>query len=139
MAIEREAKYAKRRTSNVKSKWRLVAPEIRSIGAIDLALQAENVLEKVLWLSLAIIGVAWAVYFIGLIIIDENPIVTTIEDVQLTEIEKPAITICPQGTTKFAIADRLGNFLSSENQYMPPEILNWYRKMTLCSTRSIQD
>ena len=59
-----------------KSQWERVLPEIRSVSTIDLAFKAENVLEKLIWLILGMLGIVWASYFVGLIIEDENPIVT---------------------------------------------------------------
>ena len=47
------------------------------------------------------------------------------------ETEKPAITICPHGSTKFTVAERLGNFLSTKAD-IPNEIFKWQHLMVLC-------
>ena len=113
-----------------KSQWERVLPEIRSVSTIDLAFKAENVLEKLIWLILGMLGIVWASYFVGLIIEDENPIVTVEKDVKLTEIKKPAITVCSKGSNKFGVVDRLGNHLDANNL---PEIFSaWFTKMMVC-------
>ena len=82
---------------------------------------------------MGIIGVIWAIYFTALVIKDENPIIKTIQDKALTDTEKPAITICPHGSTKFTVAERLGNFLETKND-MPIEISKWQDMMMLCGS-----
>ena len=89
-----------------KSQLQTILPEVRSVATIDLACKAENVIEKLIWLSLGILGIVWAAYFVALIVEDENPVVKVELDVPLTEIRKPAITICSKGSTKFGIVER---------------------------------
>ena len=81
----------------MKSRLQKVSSEVRSIGTIDLACKAENFLGKLFWSSLLVLGVAWAVYFVGMLFDEENPIMTTIEETELEEVTKPAITFCPKG------------------------------------------
>ena len=38
--------------------------ELRNITTIDLTYKAANLLEKILWAFIGIIGTVWAVYFI---------------------------------------------------------------------------
>ena len=97
--------------------WSLIWQELKSITTIDLTSKAANFLEKLFWVVMGIIGVIWAIYFTALVIKDENPIIKTIQDKTLTDTEKPAITICPHGSTKFTVAERLGNFLETKNGF----------------------
>ena len=113
--------------------WPLIKQELKSITTVDFTCKALNFLEKILWIALATIGIFWAIYFISLVIKDENPIVKTIMDKPLTETEKPAITICSPGSTRFAIAERLGNFLSTK-EALPKKIEEWQNMMLMCST-----
>ena len=39
-------------------------------------------------------------------------------DVQLSDLHYPAMTICSQGTTKYAIAERLGNYLDGNSNFL---------------------
>ena len=113
-----------------KSQIQQILPEVKSVTTIDLACKAENVIEKLIWLSLGILGIIWAAYFVALIIQDENPVVKVELDVPLTEIRKPAITICNKGSTKYGIVERLGNHLDSKD--LPGKVSTWYAKMILC-------
>ena len=113
--------------------WTLILQELKSITTIDLTSKAANYLEKLFWVVMGIFGVIWAIYFTALVIKDENPIIKTIQDKALTDTEKPAITICPHGSTKFTVAERLGNFLSTKND-MPIEILKWQHMMMMCGS-----
>lgn len=111
--------------------WSSINQELKSITTIDFTCKALNIVEKLLWISLATIGILWAAHFLPLIVKDENPIVKTIMDKPLTLTEKPAITICPQGSTKFAIVERLGNFLSTKEE-MPENIIEWQNMLAMC-------
>ena len=112
--------------------WRKILPEVKSVATIDLACKAENIVEKIFWIVFGILGVAWGTYFVGLIIQDDNPRVTINEDVRLTQIDKPAITVCQKGSTKFGIVERLGNLVSKEK--IPDVIMDWQMRMILCGT-----
>ena len=124
--------------NRIRSKRYAIESEFKSVTTIDLACKAEKWIGKLFWLSLLLIGIAWAVYFIGLVFFEENPVVvTSLDDVKLTDLKKPAITMCFKGTTKFAIAERLGNFLQPHNQsdeILPENILAWTRMLKLCAT-----
>lgn len=117
-----------------KLKWSKVTPELKGVATIDLACKAESFVGKMFWSSLGVIGIAWAFYFVRLIVTDENPIVTSIAAADLTEIEKPAMTMCYKGATKMAFAERLGNFLSPKNDHLPEEILKWKGLMMMCGS-----
>ena len=121
-----------------KRNWSLIVLEFKAITTVDLTSKAVNYVEKLLWIALGMIGIIWAIYFMALVIKDENPIVKTIQDKSLMETEKPAITICPHGSTKFTVAERLGNFISTK-EYIPNEILEWQHMMMLCGSIFSED
>ena len=113
--------------------WSLIVQELKAISTVDLTSKAANYMEKLFWGTLGIIGIIWAIYFTAIVIKDENPIIKTIQDRALTETEKPAITICPHGSTKFTVAERLGNFLAVKAD-IPNEIVKWQHMMMLCGS-----
>ena len=90
--------------------------ELKNIRTIELAYQKNLFIEKILWAVLGIIGVAWAFYFVpsNLEVWKNNPSIVSKGNVDLSEIDYPAITIAPSGITKFAIVERLGNYLKPE-------------------------
>ena len=83
------------------------------IGTLDLACKARNFVEKFIWVAIGVLGTVWAFYFIGKEILNwsTNPTIITQGNVELSDIEYPSITICPPGSTKFAMAERLGNYV----------------------------
>ena len=52
--------------SKMKIFFREVLVELRNITTIDLACKTSNLLEKILWSLIGIIGTIWAVYFVTL-------------------------------------------------------------------------
>ena len=105
--------------------------ELRGIKSFDLLFKAANVFEKLFWGIVFILGMAWATYFLSseLESWQEIPSIIRYQQLKLSEIQSPAITFCPHGSTKFAIAERLGNYLNSESS-LPDQLLE-VRKMML--------
>ena len=89
--------------------------ELRNITTIDLAFQAKNILEKTLWAIIGIIGTVWVFYFVGIQfkLWEQHPSLVTKIDYELADVSYPAITVCSKGSTKYAIAERLGNYIDS--------------------------
>ena len=79
-----------------------------------MALQASNIVEIFLWISLGILGITWILYIMNVMIKDENPLIAIRGDIDLSEVEYPAITICSEQTTKYAFAERLGNYIDPD-------------------------
>ena len=50
---------------------------MRTIVTIDLTFKAGNIIEKLFWASLAVLGTIWAIYFVTLVFEDKNPIIVT--------------------------------------------------------------
>ena len=92
--------------------------QIKGIVSINYACKAASIPEKILWVTMFVIGILYAIYFIIVLIIDGNtPIISKI-NVKLSDLYYPAMTICPQGTTKYAIAERLGNYLDGNSDFL---------------------
>ena len=79
-----------------------------------MTIKATSWMERIVWASLGILGMAWIIFFIQRIVVDENPIISKREKMDLSEVDYPAITICSEQTTKYAFAERLGNYLNPE-------------------------
>ena len=73
---------------------RKIADEIESIGSIELAVKATNILEKFLWVAFFIVGVGWLGYFMTGVIEDTNPKTSIRESLEISDLEYPAITLC---------------------------------------------
>ena len=68
----------------------------------------------------------WIVYFINLILADENPLIGRWVNMDLSEVDYPAITICSEQTTKYAFAEQLGNYLDPNK--VLPNAINKFQK-----------
>ena len=96
--------------------------ELRNITTIDLAYNAITIFEKALWGLIGVLGSMWAVYFISMQLRQEHASILLPGDIKSTELKYPAITICPKIATKYAIAERLGNFI--DPMKVPEELLS---------------
>ena len=85
-----------------------------------MAFQARNIVEVFLWISLGIVGIAWIMYIMNMVVKDENPLTAIRGDIDLSKVEYPAITICSEQTTKYAFAERLGNYIDPELELPDP-------------------
>ena len=100
-----------------------ILEELRTIGTVDLACKATNILEKALWIAILMTGTLWAVYFISLSLIDlqKDHTIVSKGSVRLNELNYPAITVCSEVSPKYAIAEQLGNFFDTE-KVLPEEL-----------------
>ena len=53
-------------------------------------------------------------------------------DSETTDLKYPAVTICPKISTKYAIAERLGNYIDPWN--LPKGLLELQQELFLCAT-----
>ena len=108
----------------LKNRYHQLEDELKNIGSIDLACKATNFLEKFLWISFGLVGIAWFVFFMIGVIEDNNPLTSIREDLKLKDVNYPAITICSDSTTKYALAERLGNYIDP-NSDLPDNLKLW--------------
>ena len=98
------------------NKWRNIPGIFRGILFIDLTFKATNIVEKLVWLTIGLVGILWAGVFITNLIIQRNTFTVRSSDKKLTDIKYPAMTICSKASTKFAIAERMGNYLNGNSE-----------------------
>ena len=110
--------------------------ELKGIKSLDLVANAANVLEKLAWGAVFIPGILWAAYFL----LNQfkswqvNPSIISNINKKLSDIPNPAITFCSQSSTKFAIAEQLGNYLNP-SQNLSDEFLEIRNVFTKYSTK----
>ena len=94
-----------------------IVNELKQIQTVGSAFRAENILEKIFWALIGILGIAWAFYFLPLQynLWTNNPAMISLKNVPLSELDYPSLTLFPNGITKYAIAGRLGNYLNPDN------------------------
>ena len=71
----------------------------------------------------------WIIYFIKYNIEDDNPLVERGLNIDLSDVDYPAITICSEQTTKYALAERLANYLDPQKSL--PDLLIKLKKKFL--------
>ena len=106
------------------SQSKMFTNELKGIKSFALVLKATNVLEIIFWGTIFIGGMIWAwiLLFSEVQSWQGNPSVISNKHVKLSDIPIPAITFCSQSSTKFAIAERLGNYLSPDKN-LPDELI----------------
>ena len=111
--------------STISTHWKkLFTNELKGIKSFGLVLKATNVLEIIFWSTIFIGGMIWAWIFLFSEVQSwqGNPSVVSNKNVKLSDIPIPAITFCSQSSTKFAIAERLGNYLNPDKK-LPDELI----------------
>ena len=80
-----------------------------SIGCSKFFFDSNNIVERISWLSMGILGIIG----MSFVIVHQvrswslNSILSNTEWVDLMDVDFPAITFCHQGNTRMAIAERL--------------------------------
>ena len=115
------------------AKFKEWVDELKNIRTVELTLATKNFLERIFWVLLGITGIAWAFYFLpsNFEIWMKNPTIITKANVDISQIKHPAITVTVPGSTKYAIAERLGNYVKPEN--MPIELKELRSLMFSCA------
>ena len=101
----------------------LLIDQMKAILSIKLISSSKSVLEKLFWISIAFGGTIYITYIVTNQISywGENPVLKTTDIISLSRLELPAITFCHKGIQKFALAERLGNYIDC-NKTIPTEI-----------------
>ena len=91
-----------------------LSKELKNVRTIELVCKNSFFLERLFWAILGVLGIAWAFYFVphNFQVWNNNPSIKMQGDLDLSQIRYPSISITPSGTTKYAIAERVGNFLN---------------------------
>ena len=120
-----------------KSKFQNFVNELRSIKSIDLTYGGSNIIEKIWWSSMGIIGTIWAFYFVSFLILDwgKNPTFKQKGNFYLSNLKYPAMTLCSETSTKYAIVEQMGNYMDPEN--LPKEAISLLRKYKSCANKNI--
>ena len=88
----------------------------REFTTFDLTYKTSSVLEKLLWITLGILGVIWVINVVSnqLQVFVEGPSIISKGNAELNKISNPAITICYDGSSKYDVAEQIGNHLDPQ-------------------------
>ena len=88
------------------------------IGSIQFAIEANNAFEQIFWISFTLLGTGFICYLLNIQVSSWNNFIKSKDSIPLSEIDFPALTFCSRGTTKYAIAERLGNLLPENKKLL---------------------
>ena len=105
-----------------------VKDELWNFRFLQLAKFTSYNVEKVFWIILALSGVFWFVYCMTstFMVWNNNKTVVSKADLQLSDINYPALSFCSKSATKYGIAERLGNYLDPKKN-QKSEHLQWIK------------
>ena len=109
--------------------------EILGFRTIGLMKSATLIIEKLFWLLITMAGTMWFLFFVAFQINlwNTHNTVATKAQLELSDIDYPAVTFCSHVANKQGIAERFGNYLNP-NAKLKDENLAWFRKQALnCS------
>ena len=92
--------------------------------SIRFVAKTANVIEKLLWISISIVGTAYIGYtmFTQIKNWNEFPVLQTKGTLDLSNMTFPALTFCPKTVPQFGIVEGLGNYLDLD-KFVPPEAI----------------
>ena len=98
--------------------------QLGDFTSIRFVAKTANVIEKLLWISIAIVGTVYIGYtmFSQIQYWNEFPVLQTKGTLDLSNMTFPAITFCPKTVPQFGIVEGLGNYLDL-NKFVPPEAI----------------
>ena len=123
-----------------------LANQIKSFTSIDFVSKTSNVIEKLLWIAIAICGTIWiwSTFASQMESWNEHPVMKNKETLELSEMTSPAISFCPKAISEFAVFEGLGNQLDLDNKPLPSEVLSirnevvkmyWRNRMNMTGIR----
>ena len=108
--------------------------ELKNVRTIELISTTKNIAAKLLWATLGITGIFWAFYFVpnDYNVWKNNPSIISRASTNLSQIKYPAISIATPGSTKYAIAERLANYIKPNS--LPGKLKKIRSLLLKCST-----
>ena len=96
----------------------------REFTFFDLTYKTSSILEKLLWITLGVLGVIWVINVISnlILVFEEGPSIISKGNTELSKIINPAITICYDGSPKYDVAEQLGNYLDPQLE-LPKQLI----------------
>ena len=106
--------------------------EFYDVRTVDLIGKSKKMAERLFWFLIATSGTMWFFIFMSFQfgIWNRNSIQITKADVNLSDLNYPAVTFCSKSANKYGIAERLGNYLNA-NADLEHEFFSWIRAFSI--------
>lgn len=103
----------------------LLKEQLKAILSFKLVTSSKSILEKLFWFIISFGGTIYITYIVcnQINYWERNPVLKTSDKFPLSKLKSPAITFCHKGIQKYALIERLGNYIDC-NKTIPEEIYN---------------
>ena len=93
-----------------------IKEELNNITSFNLFSNSRNLIEKILWAAIAILGTIFIYNVVStqLQYWEEHPAVTSLQTMDLNDFKLPAVTFCHKGLQKYSIVERFANYIDPE-------------------------
>ena len=109
--------------------------EVLNIRTIELTKTAANIIERIIWILIAIAGTIWFISFMvsQVTLWNNHKTVVSKAELKLSDIDYPSVSVCSKSANKYGIVEKLGNNLNP-NANLDVEFLAWWKEKALqCS------
>ena len=98
--------------------------QMKSFTSINFVAKTSNVIEKLMWITIATCGtiLVWRFFIIQMKEWNESPVVKTKVTLDLSKMTSPAVTFCPTMLSKLAVAEGLLNNLDLDKS-VPTKVI----------------
>ena len=106
--------------------------EFSDVRTVDLISKSKKMAERLFWFLIATSGTMWFFIFMSFQfeIWNRNSIQITKADVNLSDLNYPAVTFCSKSANKYGVAERVGNYLNA-NSDLEHEFFSWIRAFSI--------
>ena len=122
----------RKEVTNIQEHYNAIFAVVKEIKTVGLTFKTQHIFEKLLWILIGVFGLGWSTYFILIQVFtwNESPLIIQKNYMKLDQIDYPGITICSQTSTRYSIAERLGNYINPQN--IPTGLVNLQERMKMC-------
>ena len=111
--------------------------ELFRIRSFELTTKSAFIVEKLLWMLIAISGIVWFCFFMAyqVNIWNNNKIIISKSNMDLSDVEYPAITFCSNKGYMHGVVDRLGNFIDPDKKVKNEFLAKIRKSLVKCAIK----
>ena len=109
--------------------------EILNIRTFELTKTAANIIERIIWILIAIAGTIWFISFMvsQFTLWNNHKTVVSKAELKLSDIDYPSVSVCSKSANKYGIVEKLGNNLNPKTKLNVEFLMWWKEKALFCS------